>query len=103
MSGTPSRAFRLFDIINNTAMNTFVRSAFPPTGQIPNRTRARAGSTLKGAAKDEGSFKRQSAREGLRERLLPGEEAPPAEKVSCTCSPTISRAMKSCFSLKRPL
>lgn len=31
------------------------------------------------------------------------EEALPAEKVSCTCSSTISRAMKSCFSLKRPL
>lgn len=27
----------------------------------------------------------------------------PAEKVSCTCSPTTSSAMKSCFSLKRPL
>ena len=57
---------------------------------------------LEGAVAGRGGFNARSARDATRGRLPPAG-ASPAEKVSCTCSSTTSRAMKSCFSLKRPL
>lgn len=59
--------------------------------------------TLEGAVAGWGGFNPRSAWGATRGRLPPARGASPAEKVSCTCSSTISRAMKSCFSLKRPL
>lgn len=95
-----------YSIINCAAMNIFVRSGIPPHAPTPQDgfPGGEPGiGTLEGAVAGWGGFNQPSAWDAARGQLLPAREALPAEKVSCTCSSTISRAMKSCFSLKRPL
>ena len=92
-------------IINSAAMNIFVRSGIPraPTPRDGFPGGEPGIGTLEGAVAGWGGFSQGRAWDATRGQLPPAREALPAEKVSCTCSSTISRAMKSCFSLKRPL
>ena len=79
-----------------------VRSGTPPTTRRTDSQTQSQGSARETALLQDGEASRHEA-PGMRPEGGSLPRGSPAEKVSCTCSSTTSRAMKSCFSLKRPL